>query len=52
MLGTPSQAEMVSETTPAAETLAAGEAPLRAGDGHASIYRIHLLEKTGRFERR
>lgn len=43
---------IVSETTPDADTLAAGEAPLRAGDGHASIYRIHLFEKTGRFERR
>jgi nitroimidazol reductase NimA-like FMN-containing flavoprotein (pyridoxamine 5'-phosphate oxidase superfamily) len=43
---------IVSETTPGADRLAAGEAPLRAGDGHASIYRIHLFEKTGRFERR
>jgi len=43
---------IVSETTPGADRLAAGEAPLRTGDGHASIYRIHLLEKTGRFERR
>jgi uncharacterized protein len=43
---------IVSETTPGAEVLTAGEAPLRAGDGHASIYRIHLFEKTGRFERR
>jgi nitroimidazol reductase NimA-like FMN-containing flavoprotein (pyridoxamine 5'-phosphate oxidase superfamily) len=43
---------MVSQTTPGAETLAAGEAPVRSGNGHASIYRIHLLEKTGRFERR
>jgi nitroimidazol reductase NimA-like FMN-containing flavoprotein (pyridoxamine 5'-phosphate oxidase superfamily) len=42
----------VSETTPGAETLAAGETPVRSGDGHASIYRIHLFEKTGRFERR
>jgi nitroimidazol reductase NimA-like FMN-containing flavoprotein (pyridoxamine 5'-phosphate oxidase superfamily) len=42
---------IVSETT-GAERLAAGEAPLRAGDGHASIYRIHLFERTGRFERR
>jgi nitroimidazol reductase NimA-like FMN-containing flavoprotein (pyridoxamine 5'-phosphate oxidase superfamily) len=43
---------MVSETAPGAETLAAGETPVRSGDGHASIYRIHLLEKAGRFERR
>ena len=42
----------VSETTPGAGTLAAGETPVRSGNGHASIYRIHLLEKTGRFERR
>lgn len=34
------------------EDLLGGEAPLRAGDGHAAIYRIHLFEKTGRFERR
>jgi nitroimidazol reductase NimA-like FMN-containing flavoprotein (pyridoxamine 5'-phosphate oxidase superfamily) len=43
---------LVSETTPGADTLAAGEAPIRSGNGHASIYRIDLLEKTGRFERR
>ena len=43
---------MVSETTPHAETLAAGEKPVRSGNGHSSIYRIRLLEKTGRFERR
>lgn len=24
----------------------------RSANGHASIYRIHLFEKTGRFERR
>ena len=45
MLGTLSQAEIE-------ELLAAGETPVRSGNGHASIYRIHLLEKTGRFERR
>jgi hypothetical protein len=28
---------IVSETTPGADKLAAGEAPLRAGDGHASL---------------
>jgi nitroimidazol reductase NimA-like FMN-containing flavoprotein (pyridoxamine 5'-phosphate oxidase superfamily) len=43
---------MVSETGPAAETLAEGETPVRSGNGHASVYRIHLFEKTGRFERR
>jgi nitroimidazol reductase NimA-like FMN-containing flavoprotein (pyridoxamine 5'-phosphate oxidase superfamily) len=43
---------IVSETTPGAETLAAGETRLRSGDGHASVYRIRLVEKTGRFERR
>ena len=43
---------IVSETTPVADTLAEGETRLRSGNGHASIYRIHLYEKTGRFERR
>lgn len=43
---------VVSQTTPGAETLAAGERRLTRGNGHASIYRIHLFEKTGRFERR
>lgn len=43
---------IVSETSPAAETLAEGETRIRTGNGHASIYRIHLFEKTGRFERR
>jgi hypothetical protein len=28
-----------------------GEKPVRRGNGHASVYRIRLLEKTGRFER-
>jgi nitroimidazol reductase NimA-like FMN-containing flavoprotein (pyridoxamine 5'-phosphate oxidase superfamily) len=41
----------VSETTPATQPPAGGET-LHRGNGHASIYRIHLLEKTGRFERR
>jgi hypothetical protein len=45
------EALVVSETTPAAAPLKAGEAPVHSGDGHASIYRIHLVEKTGRFER-
>ena len=43
---------VVSETTPAAETLREGETHVRSGNGHASIYRIRLFEKTGRFERR
>ena len=43
---------MVSETSPAAETLTDGETPVRSGNGHASVYRIRLFEKTGRFERR
>ena len=43
---------LTSETTPVAETLAEGETRVRKGNGHASIYRILLLEKTGRFERR
>jgi nitroimidazol reductase NimA-like FMN-containing flavoprotein (pyridoxamine 5'-phosphate oxidase superfamily) len=43
---------IVSETSPAAETLAEGETRVRSGNGHASMYRIHLFEKTGRFERR
>ena len=42
----------VSETTPAAVTLTEGETRVRKGNGHVSIYRIHLFEKTGRFERR
>ena len=43
---------VVSETTPAAEILRQGETRVRSGNGHASIYRIELFEKTGRFERR
>jgi nitroimidazol reductase NimA-like FMN-containing flavoprotein (pyridoxamine 5'-phosphate oxidase superfamily) len=43
---------MLSETTPVSETLAEGETRVRSGNGHASIYRIRLFEKTGRFERR
>jgi nitroimidazol reductase NimA-like FMN-containing flavoprotein (pyridoxamine 5'-phosphate oxidase superfamily) len=42
----------VSETSPAAATLTEGETRVRQGNGHASIYRIHLFERTGRFERR
>jgi nitroimidazol reductase NimA-like FMN-containing flavoprotein (pyridoxamine 5'-phosphate oxidase superfamily) len=42
----------VSETTPVASTLAEGERRVPSGNGHASIYRIQLFEKTGRFERR
>ena len=43
---------IVSETSQVAETLAEGETRVRSGNGHASVYRIHLFEKTGRFERR
>jgi nitroimidazol reductase NimA-like FMN-containing flavoprotein (pyridoxamine 5'-phosphate oxidase superfamily) len=43
---------VVSETTRGADTPAAGETPIRPGNGHASVYRIRLTEKTGRFERR
>ena len=43
---------LVSETPPGVGTLTAGETPVRSGDGHPSIYRICLLEKSGRFERR
>jgi nitroimidazol reductase NimA-like FMN-containing flavoprotein (pyridoxamine 5'-phosphate oxidase superfamily) len=43
---------LISETTPAGETLFEREPRLGGGDGHASMYRIHLFEKTGRFERR
>lgn len=43
---------LISETTPGPQPLTDGEARVRRGNGHASIYRIHLFEKTGRFERR
>lgn len=43
---------VVSETTPLNEALSEGETRIPSGNGHASIYRIHLFEKTGRFERR
>ena len=43
---------VVSETSQLGETLIPGETPIPAVNGHASIYRIHLYEKTGRFERR
>lgn len=42
----------VSETSHVGAELAEGETPVRSGNGHASVYRIHLFEKTGRFERR
>lgn len=42
---------IVSETMPAGAVLREGETPVRSGNGHASIYRIRLLSKTGRFER-
>jgi nitroimidazol reductase NimA-like FMN-containing flavoprotein (pyridoxamine 5'-phosphate oxidase superfamily) len=44
------QSLALSETTPAA--VPEGIVPVRGGNGHASIYRIDLIEKTGRFERR
>jgi nitroimidazol reductase NimA-like FMN-containing flavoprotein (pyridoxamine 5'-phosphate oxidase superfamily) len=43
---------IASETTTAAEALKEGETRVSSGNGHASIYCIHLFEKTGRFERR
>ena len=43
---------VISETSPAGNELAEGETRVRSGNGHASVYRIHLFEKTGRFERR
>jgi nitroimidazol reductase NimA-like FMN-containing flavoprotein (pyridoxamine 5'-phosphate oxidase superfamily) len=46
------QSAIASETTPGASRLTEGETPVRAGNGHASIYRIRLVEKSGRFERR
>ena len=42
---------IVSETVHTKTQLAEGEARILRGNGHASIYRIHLFEKTGRFER-
>ena len=45
------QSLAVSETTPLA-TAPEGILPVRGGNGHASIFRIDLIEKTGRFERR
>lgn len=42
----------VSDTTPAAAALTPGEQAVAGGNGHAAVYRIHLFEKTGRFERR
>jgi len=42
---------VVSETSPEAGTLVEGETRVRTGNGHASIFRIRLFEKTGRFER-
>jgi uncharacterized protein len=43
---------MVGETVPAAEPLREGETRLRSVSDQAAVYRIVLLEKTGRFERR
>jgi nitroimidazol reductase NimA-like FMN-containing flavoprotein (pyridoxamine 5'-phosphate oxidase superfamily) len=45
------QPTVVGETTPASETLAEGETRAHSGNRHASIYRLHFFEKTGRFER-
>ena len=42
----------VSETTPGAARLHPGEKAIRSGNGEGAIFRIHLVEKTGRFERR
>ena len=42
----------VSETTPGAARLHPGERPVKSGNGEGAICRIHLFEKTGRFERR
>jgi nitroimidazol reductase NimA-like FMN-containing flavoprotein (pyridoxamine 5'-phosphate oxidase superfamily) len=43
---------LVSETSQPGEGLHAGESEVHVGNGGAHIYRIHLIEKTGRFERR
>jgi uncharacterized protein len=42
----------VSDTTPGAGGLRPGETPIRSGNGHGVMCRIHLVERTGRFERR
>jgi uncharacterized protein len=42
---------MVSETSQPSRGLNPGESEVHGGNGHARIYRIHLFEKTGRFER-
>jgi hypothetical protein len=41
-----------SETSQPTHGLHEGETPTRTGNGGAHLYRIHLYEKTGRFERR
>ena len=46
------QSLTVSDTTPGAGGLHPGETPIRSGNGQGVIFRIHLVEKTGRFERR
>ena len=42
---------MVSETSQPAHDLHEGETEIHLGNGGARLYRIHLYEKTGRFER-
>ena len=46
------QSLQVSATTPVAGALLPGETPVRSGNGQGTVGRIHLIEKTGRFERR
>ncbi len=43
---------MVSETSQPTHDLHEGETETHSGNGRAHLYRIHLYEKTGRFERR
>lgn len=43
---------MVSETSQPTHGLHEGESEVHSGNGRARLYRIHLYDKTGRFERR
>ena len=43
---------MLSETSQPTHGVHEGTSGVRDGNGLARLYRIHLLEKTGRFERR
>lgn len=43
---------LASETSQPGDGLREGETETRSGNGHAALYRILLIEKTGRFERR